>query len=251
VKSTFIKKVLMLLPVIILLIDVVPKLYENIRLQQEYIQFPPELSALSKAFIEEVPLHEMDEKLLYELFNPYFDPWPMVQNPVLFPYAVITEKEICYYKEPTEKSEVTHMIPAGSMIKWSHPEDTVDYVLAGCEGYGVISFPTYEKGWRYVKPFVMSDETEMPDEMYYVRLEDLEYVFQAVQKHPEYAVSLSGWESEEARLFGTTRYIDKVFYDHGVFISKDYYRKVWHWWDMVFLMMFFVLQGMSFRYFKR
>ena len=81
----------------------------------------------------------------------------------------------------------------GTEIVLTHGENSAVF------GYGLTSFPTYEKGWRYAVPFTASDEEPIPTsgsldvlsqdeyDYYYVRLRDLYRIAAAhFRTYPEY-----------------------------------------------------------------
>lgn len=80
-----------------------------------------------------------------------------------------------YYTEiPAGENTVALEIPKGKMIV-AIPEGTKGssfYEL----GYGYTSYPTYEKGGRYVRPFKTTEDVSfaLSEEYYYVKMNSLE-----------------------------------------------------------------------------
>lgn len=91
------------------------------------------------------------------------------------------------------------------------------------EGYGFVSWPSYEEEWRYAQPFVMEDGTEdsLDVPMYFVRLSELERVSQAFLQANRKSV---GSGRLPQLVWMQTRAIDTSLYRQGVFCSEDLER---------------------------
>ena len=87
-------------------------------------------------------------------------------------------------------------------------------------GQGFLSFPTHQKGLRYVRPFTIIGE-EPNEEYYYVYLNDLETVY--LKYYYSDKARENGWSSQtlSKSMITFTRYIDTLLYDRGVFCSFD------------------------------
>lgn len=177
-----------------------------------------------------VPMHEMD---LRE-FSWYLR---VSILPVGFPEEwdfVVLEQDIPYYSWIDGEWVLAMEIPQGANIRWREFTFT--------PGYGTYSYPTYERGWRYARPFLPADQEaallhELP--YYYVRTSDLEAVAKTIYE--------THWESGlvhntefSKRLLNElvlrqTRRIDHIFYDRGIFNSPDLARPLWPWWYTLLL----------------
>lgn len=122
-----------------------------------------------------------------------------------------------YYAAPDESSEVVYEIPAGTKVVFSNKHMEI--------GYGIYSFPTYEEGWRYVRPYtvengsIVYEEDSISDQYYYVKTADMrEYV--------GYLIKLCGLKNAESNarkyLFAT----DTALYNKGFYFSPDLYHDV-------------------------
>lgn len=102
-------------------------------------------------------------------------------------------------------------------------------------GYGYISYPTYEKGWRYARPFHPA-KGELPSSSkryYYVRIEDLKAVIRETAKRNQpYRVQAQQmrWrlQSFEHRVATS---LDQILYRNGAHLSPDLYRDVFDRWN--------------------
>lgn len=104
-------------------------------------------------------------------------------------------------------------------------EDNVKYVISvygfgPSSTYGVISWPTYDKGWRYTTPFIPAEKHPYnahlePQEMYYVQLHDLRQVF-------NFMVESGQWSNPVKSDVNTVLLgIDLLLYDKNVYVSPD------------------------------
>jgi len=102
-------------------------------------------------------------------------------------------------------------------------------------GYGYISYPTYQKGWRYARPFHPA-EGELPSSSgryYYVRIEDLKAVIREVAKpNQPYRVQAQQmrwrFQSFEHRMATSP---DQILYRNGAHLSPDLFRDVFDRWN--------------------
>ena len=97
-----------------------------------------------------------------------------VLNAVQIPF------DISYYSEPGDK-EPAYVVHTGETVYFSVPEDYTDasqlqtafMLYSGMWGYGLNTWPTAEKGWRLVRPFVSAERPELQG-YYYVKMEALQ-----------------------------------------------------------------------------
>lgn len=106
-------------------------------------------------------------------------------------------------------------------------------------GYGYTSYPTHEKGWRYVKPFQIADFQSDPgnQQYYYVKIESLEAVLrEMIDANEGIIASLQprGWSNSKFLRF-FLRYVDDVLYQNGVYSSPDLFRPVFDRVNMLLL----------------
>jgi hypothetical protein len=126
-------------------------------------------------------------------------------------------------------------LPQGTTILWIPTKELNDF----SPGYGCRSYPTYEKGWRYAKPFTLSGkETEyllLPH--YFVRTSDLESVAKTAieSTKPMMDALKNNGISVQDGVFSYTRFIDTIFYDKGVFCSPDLIHPVWQPLDTIMM----------------
>ena len=256
------KKILILLVMVILLVDILPEIISNIELRMEYTQVSRALLPLVACLQDEIPLHEIEENTLYQTLET-ISGFSKVDDSI--PHTIKLSEDIRYYEEPGEGQEPAYILSAGTEIKWHDPGDSEGNMqkyyhtegywdntydrpysaeekagLKHSSGYGLESFPTYEKGWRYVRPFVTAEETEMPGTYYYVRLKDLENVVYDLYAHLDLDMEKMSMPIE-TRVYVMTRRLDSQWYDSGIFLSKDIYKSVWHWWDTALLFLLVVL----------
>ena len=227
-----IKKIAFLLISIILLADIMPHIVYNIGIFRGYQaeEFPEE--SISGYYANKRPLDELDMRKLY---GPFINLGSFGLRYDI-PAEIRLPKDICYYDEPSDRGEPVYVIPAGTMIRWNDPSDQVGEPIYEAEyGYGTIGFPTLKRGWRYVRPFISGTESNAEDMHYYVRLKDLEEVFQEVQKLPEMSAALEDWDTEEDRRYRQMMWMDLWFYERGIYLSPDLYQQVWYWWDAVLI----------------
>ena len=101
--------------------------------------------------------------------------------------------DLTYYRQSGNQKIPAYTLKKGTEIVLTLGENSAVF------GYGLTSFPTYEKGWRYAVPFTASDEEPIPTsgsldvlsqdeyDYYYVRLRDLYRIAAAhFRTYPEY-----------------------------------------------------------------
>lgn len=144
---------------------------------------------------------------------------------------------IRYYREESGRKVLAYEIPAGTAFESELTGGA--YPL----GYGFESFPTYEKGWRWVKPFSDSqdvDRSELP--WYYIKTSDLESLFAyVIQVSPHWQQSIQLSSIDEAQ--AVSSYIlkcDHMLYEIGAYISPNLYPSFWTWDSILFVSGFFL-----------
>jgi hypothetical protein len=177
-----------------------------------------------------IPMNQMDLSLYdYLLEIPQTPVGKKVDNTIVLPI------NIQYFTEQNGPRSMILEIKKGTRVLWLPTDQLGDISF----GYGLRSYPTYDGGWRYVKPFMalgnQADSKKLP--YYYVRTADLEVITKQVINSNEYLASSikeQGVTINNA-VFAYTRVIDSIFYDNGVFCSLDLLKQVWHWGDTVLL----------------
>ena len=188
-------------------------LYANHKLREEF-----SLSSDLSPYQQGTPMEEMDLTRYEEYFPTIF-----TLTGYSLTHRIKTPVTLRYYNEiPSDASAITYEIPKGTEIL------AIPEYINGAPiyeiGYGYTSYPTYEKGWRYVRPF-STDNAGNPGlgKYYYVRLEELEAVIKKVMdenkvmsKPQKYFYwSDSRWIRE------VSLKIDSVFYSNGIVFSRD------------------------------
>ena len=162
-----------------------------------------------------VPIEQMD----FSVYAPYLDE-PVV--PVGYSTVFSLPFDLTYYTEENGVKTPACTLEKGSQVCWGGPSGGLR------PGYGLQTYPTYEKGWRWGRPFTAEEELEerageaLP--WYYVKTEDLNRIAAALadggsphltelaQKH-----SVSAGEAA----FSLVHSVDTIFYDNGVYLSPD------------------------------
>ena len=182
---------------------------------------------------EEVPMNEMDfQRILYPFHassilmdtssQQSVASWPLSQS-------------VTYYVRENGK-----FIPAFSLPSSTHILPSLDGKIdfswnKSDMGYGFKSWPTYWKGWRYVRPFMVEGAPDDEENTYYyVKLEDLEQIlvdFCVQNDNTGYWQKLThaqgiGWTIKDTAR-SITRNIDKEMARLGFFLSPDLTFPLW------------------------
>ena len=86
-------------------------------------------------------------------------------------------------------------------------------------GEGYLSYPTFEKGWRYTKAFTENGK-DPDDHYYYVKLSELEEVFKGIRTNYASITEASGAAGKDLN-YNAVRLIDRIFYHEGIYCSHD------------------------------
>lgn len=217
--------ILALIPLLILFCRVGGRIYGN---QQKTDSFS--YNGKMEQYQRGIPMGEMD---LLE-YRSYLDiPTTLVARKVS--NVIALPVTIQYFTEQDGKKIPAFELSRGTAILWIPSEEFNDLYI----GYGFRGYPTYDKGWRYARPFMLAgrqaDVRQPP--YYFVRTKELEAVAKAAFRSDGYlmkSVHSQGKSVEEA-VFLYTRFIDNIFYEKGVFYSPDLVRQVWRCGDTVLL----------------
>lgn len=203
-------------------------LYHNDRLQKE---FSTELNPSS--YQQGIPMEEM-ELSAYSSYFPNIYAMPNYQ----ITHHIETPVKISYYSEiPTAETIPALEINKGATIRaiQGNSSDSGFYD----PGYGYTSYPTYDQGWRYVRPFELASEDcqQFHEQYYYVRIEALEAVIdKVIQVNPSLrsAIRQQGWSVHTGK-HNIATYIDQIFYQNGVYLSPDLFLKVIDRWNIMMI----------------
>jgi len=215
-----------LIPFLVLSFRVGSQLYQNRQLLDKFAYNDAMDQYQRMVPVDQMDLSEFDH---YLEFNITLEGRPPIDNTLVLP------NDLQYFTEQNGQKVPVHKIEKGTRILWL---PTVDIKMVSL-GYGLHGYPTYEKGWRYARPFVVSGEqtdiSKLP--YYYVKMADLERLaIQATRATSQFSDVMKKHKfSLEEHSFQYTRIIDRIFYENGVFCSPDWQRPVWHWVDSVLL----------------
>jgi|GEM_PF-3834877 len=174
-----------------------------------------------------------DYTFRYAVYSPYRDGVPMDEMWLDFwPYPavayaeeqLILDRPIRYYTREGGAFVPAGTIPAGTSVLFGGKYGE------NYRGYGFFSWPTYWKGWRYVKPFASADG-EMhgldPDTFYFVPLRDLHAAV-----HTFFSTDIPGkyfrntWDTPIGRRkaeYSLLFQCDALQYAGGIWRSADFY----------------------------
>lgn len=97
-------------------------------------------------------------------------------------------------------------------------------------GYGFIGYPTYKKGWRYSRTFIVDENDKSIEELpyYYVRTKDLEDIADKVyDANKSFKISSQQMKLSRNQFINKmVRVIDTTLYDKGVYNSPDLYKDI-------------------------
>jgi len=194
-------------------------LYDNHQLRD---QFPA--TAGGNPYQQGIPIEEMD----LTAYDSYF-PNIFAALGYSLTHRIEAPVSLRYYTDiPDDEAAFAFEIPKGATIV-AIPEGTTGSAFQEV-GYGYTSFPTYEKGWRYVRPFVTAEGLDSADneQYYYVNMDSLEAVLDKVIEvnQPFHAaIRQQGWSLNEGKHV-ISRYVDNALYQNGAYLSPDMFYRV-------------------------
>ncbi len=203
-------------------------LYHNHQLRE---QFPATTNA--SPYEQGMPMEQMD----LTVYAPYF---PSTFTALYYPltHRIKTPVTLKYYDEiPNNETAVALEIVKGTTIV-AIPEATKGSAFQEA-GYGYTSYPTYVKGWRYVRPFIAEEGLNQAHykQYYYVNIDSLEAVLDKVIEvnQPFHdAIRQQGWSLNKGKHV-IARYIDNALYQHGAYLSPDLLYRIIDRWNVVLL----------------
>ena len=217
---------LALIPLFVVFCRVGSRLYRNRKMADSFAD-----NRKMEQYQRKVPMDEMD---LLE-FDSYFD-IPFAAISIRVSNVISLPKKIQYYTEEDGKKIPALEMTKGTNILWIPEREFNGFYV----GYGLRGYPTYDKGWRYVKPFMIADKPAGPEQnrYYFIRTKDLETVARAALPSVKGLTgpmrSQTGMSLADA-VFTYTRLVDSIFYENGVFCSPDLQRRIWDTPDMLLL----------------
>ena len=136
-----------------------------------------------------------------------------------------------YYQEINGKKVEVTSIPAGTTVDAGDYQSVYDAL-----GYGFNGYPTYERGWRWVRAFPLEGEEFREDApWYYCKTADLEKAAKDLLQesgHMQHSLQLvqerDGMSEKEFLHIFVCR-VDSFFYMRGVYLSPDYLFPLWTW----------------------
>ncbi len=202
--------------------------YHNHQLRKD---FSP--AANASPYQQGIPLEQMDLAEYASYFSgntaePAYTLTHRIEAPVALHY---------YEKIPSGGEAAALEIPKGTTIT-AIPEGTKGSAFHEI-GYGYTSYPTYEKGWRYVRPFQTTEvwDAAANGKYYYVKLEALEAVVDKTIEANQpllAAIQQQKWSKNHGK-FVFARFVDNKLHQHGAYLSPDLSRSTFDGWSIALL----------------
>ncbi len=180
--------------------------YQQHRLKK-YFELRDDAPA-AREYLEHDRMEDMDmERISRNTFN-YARPAVKMSAD----YEIAAPCDIRFYEDAALKKEAK-VIPKGTVLHVKLHEKGADDL-----GRGFFSLPTFDKGIRYTRPFLVPSE-ETDEHYYYVRLSDLENTVKELLKTAD--LDLFGNASKTMILRNRCFYVDRLFYRKGIYLSHD------------------------------
>ena len=217
---------------------------ENLSQWLTYAQFDPDENDApgSDQYLDGVPMEEMDFPALgfsLAIAPLGFDPYTL---------SVTLPKDIVYYRE-----ENGLKIPALTLLKGSEISFYITDHTIIPYGYGYLTFPTYERGWRYAVPFELDgkddyirewgEESILSQEeadFYYVKLRDIELVYRLLVSNRLVEKGTDPQEIER-RVQSNLLRIDQILQGNNIYISPDMQAAILSPWNLFAFLIAFLL----------
>ena len=217
---------------------------ENLSRWSLYARFDPDANDApgSDQYLDGVPMEEMDFAALgfsLAIAPLGFDPYTL---------SVTLPKDIVYYRE-----ENGLKIPALTLLKGSEISFYITDHTIIPYGYGYLTFPTYERGWRYSVPFELDgkddyirewgEESILSQEeadFYYVKLRDIELVYRLLVLNRLVEKGTDPQEIER-RVQSNLLRIDQILQGNNIYISPDMQAAILSPWNLFAFLIAFLL----------
>ena len=217
---------------------------ENLSRWLIYARFDPDENDApgSDQYIDHVPMEEMDFPALgfsMAIAPLGFDPYTL---------SVTLPKDIVYYREENGIKVPILTLSKGSEISFYITDHTIIPY-----GYGYLTFPTYERGWRYAVPFEVDGEDDYIREwgeesilsqeeadFYYVKLRDIELVYRLLVSNRLVEKGTDPQEIER-RVQSNLLRIDQILQGSNIYISPDMQAAILSPWNLFAFLIAFLL----------
>ena len=217
---------------------------ENLSQWLTYAQFDPDENDApgSDQYLDGVPMEEMDFPALgfsLAIAPLGFDPYTL---------SVTLPKDIVYYRE-----ENGLKLPALTLLKGSEISFYITDHTIIPYGYGYLTFPTYERGWRYAVPFEVDGENDYlrdwgeesilsqeEADFYYVKLRDIELVYRLLVSNRLVEKGTDPQEIER-RVQSNLLRIDQILQGSNIYISPDMQAAILSPWNLFAFLIAFLL----------
>ena len=217
---------------------------ENLSRWLIYARFDPDENDApgSDQYIDHVPMEEMDFPALgfsMAIAPLGFDPYTL---------SVTLPKDIVYYREENGIKVPILTLSKGSEISLYITDHTIIPY-----GYGYLTFPTYERGWRYAVPFELDgkddyirewgEESILSQEeadFYYVKLRDIELVYRLLVSNRLVEKGTDPQEIER-RVQSNLLRIDQILQGNNIYISPDMQAAILSPWNLFAFLIAFLL----------
>lgn len=203
-------------------------LYQNHNLWERF-----SANADESSYQRRIPMEEMDLSEYEHVFSKTIAPirFELTHN-------IKTPVTLRYYNEiPANNSAYALEISEGTTIT----AISLDTQGLGIHevGYGYTSYPTYTKGWRYVKPFMTEEAVRNSEQerFYYIRIESLEAVLGETISANQPLIAATRRQSwlDQKVSHTMARYIDHALHDKGIYLSSDLTYGLWSRINIVLL----------------
>ena len=217
---------------------------ENLSRWSLYARFDPDENDPpgSDQYLDGVPMEEMDFPALgfsLAIAPLGFDPYTL---------SVTLPKDIVYYREENGIKVPILTLSKGSEISFYITDHTIIPY-----GYGYLTFPTYERGWRYAVPFEVDGENDYlrdwgeesilsqeEADFYYVKLRDIELVYRLLVSNRLVEKGTDPQEIER-RVQSNLLRIDQILQGNNIYISPDMQAAILSPWNLFAFLIAFLL----------
>ncbi|MGI6537917.1 MAG: hypothetical protein ACOX22_06210 [Caldicoprobacterales bacterium] len=168
----------------------------------------------SEPYQQQMPISEEGfiDDYIYRLYSPF------AVAPIGRPNTFVLNQPISYFSAPDDNLKPAITLEAGKTYI-INTNDKNDYK------YGIKSWPTYKKGWRYVIPFVEVGDEKLIPQAYYVKLKDLIPPLKLITGGLRYLPK--GYNYRRTLLIN-----DEMLYKEGYYLSPDLYNPIIDVWNI-------------------